>query len=686
MDRIVELLRNARVVSSIGLALALAAVYAAASVAGLPASWTAICLLVVVLAWAGYRGIKWQRARQASGAMAKMFHDYTEDAVQAAPAGRKQEVDLLRKRLLEAVRKIKTSKLGQASGSAALYEMPWYVVIGNPAAGKSTAILNSGLNFPFADNGSQALQGVGGTRDCDWFFTTEGILLDTAGRYAVNEEDRSEWLGFLDLLKKHRPKAPINGIVIVASIAELAGNRPDFTIDLAKQLRQRVQELTERLELFVPVYVMFTKVDLIAGFVDFFENADAEERGRVWGATLPYEAAADEDAMTLFDRHFDLLAEGLRELGTTRMSLDRSQAVSPGVLTFPLEFNGIRPHLRTFIATLFEDNPFQFRPVFRGFYFTSAIQEGVAAHATGQRIVQQYGLAAGHRLAASVSSHTGFFLRNLFSAVIFPDRHLVRQYASRTRLLRRRTGFYAATLALGLLLGAWSWSFVANRQYVTQVQADLEKAVKIQHGSADLASRLAALETLQDRLAQLQHYRASKPLSLGFGLYQGERIEHKLRAEYFSGLRQVMLGPVSANLEAFLADVNTNAGRLEPARRAAQAGSTGQTLTADRGTPAGNAPSPYKDLSPRDPADAYNALKTYLMLAHRDRAEAAHLGDQITRFWRNWLEANRGSAPREQLIRSAEKLIAFYVAQTGEPDFPVIDIRLELADQARAPR
>jgi type VI secretion system protein ImpL len=40
------------------------------------------------------------------------------------------------------------------------------------------------------------LQGVGGTRNCDWFFTTEGILLDTAGRYAVQEEHRASGLAF----------------------------------------------------------------------------------------------------------------------------------------------------------------------------------------------------------------------------------------------------------------------------------------------------------------------------------------------------------------------------------------------------------------------------------------------------------------------------------------------------------
>lgn len=683
MNRIFDFFRNARFTSVLGLALALAAIYMIALSLHLAQAWIYISLVATVLVWLGYWGFKWLRSRQASGAMEQMFNTQMEEAVKAAPTAKKQEVEVLRKRLLEAIRTIKTSKLGQLTGRAALYEMPWYIVIGNPAAGKSTAVINSGLNFPFSDKGNRAIQGVGGTRNCDWFFTTEGILLDTAGRYAVQEEDRTEWFGFLDLLKKHRPKAPINGIVIVASIAELTANRPEFSINLAKQLRQRVQELTERLELFAPVYVMFTKVDLIAGFVDFFEDSDAEERSRVWGATLPYDMEGKANAIALFDQHFDSLTEGLKELGTARMSLNRGQAMSPGILTFPMEFIGIKQHLRTFVATLFEDNPFQFKPIFRGFYFTSAVQEGVATHATGQRIVQQYGLSTGRRMTASISSHTGFFLKNLFSSVIFADRNLVRQYASRKKLMLRRAGFYGGTLALGLLLAAWSWSFVTNRQYVANAKADLDQVIKIQENRVDLASRMDALGILQDRLEQLQRYRDQKPLALGFGLFQGERIENRLRSEYFKGLQQIMLAPVAASIEAYLREVNTNRGKLEVAVRSVQPASISNAVADSAGGPVTRAQSPYKDLSPSNPDDAYNGLKTYLMLASREHVDTAHLGDQITRFWRHWLEANRGNATHEQMIRNAEKLITFYLSQANEPDFPLIENKLTLVDQTR---
>lgn len=687
MNRIINFFRNVRLSSVLGLLFALAAIYLIASAFYVPPFWTYLLMFSVFLTWAGYRLFTWWKERRASGDMAQMFQQQTEEAVKAAPTERKQDVEILRKRLLDAIQTIKTSKLGQTTGSAALYEMPWYIVIGNPAAGKSTAVLNSGLNFPFSEKGGQAIQGIGGTRNCDWFFTTEGILLDTAGRYAVHEEDRSEWFGFLSLLKKYRPKAPINGIVIVASIAELTSNRPDVNITLAKQLRQRVQELTERLELFAPVYVMFTKVDLIAGFVDFFEDSDADERSRVWGATMPYDADGKGNAAALFDRHFDTLVDGIKELGATRLSLNRGQVMSPGLLTFPMEFVGIKQNLRSFIATLFEDNPFQFKPIFRGFYFTSAVQEGTATHATGERIVQQYGLSTGRKLTASISSNTGFFLKNLFSSVIFADRNLVRQYASRNKILWRQFSFYGGALALGLLFAAWSWSFVSNRQYVANVQADLEKATKIQEVRIDLASRLEALELLQDRLEQLQRYRSDTPWSLSFGLYQGERLENKLRAEYFQGLQQVMLTPVTANLESFLTEVNANAGKLAYPTRSQNPANANigivQVSAPATSRAAGSASSPYKDLSPTDPEDAYNALKTYLMLANRDRIDTGHLGDQITRFWRTWLETNRGNATREQLIRSAEKLITFYLAQAKEPDFPLIENKLALVDQVR---
>ena len=79
--------------------------------------------------------------------------------------------------------------LKKASGSRGyLYEQPWYVIIGPPGAGKTTALLNAGLTFPLAaEMGQSAVAGVGGTRMCDWWFTESAVLIDTAGRYTSQD-------------------------------------------------------------------------------------------------------------------------------------------------------------------------------------------------------------------------------------------------------------------------------------------------------------------------------------------------------------------------------------------------------------------------------------------------------------------------------------------------------------------
>ena len=680
MQRIIQFITDTRTLVVLGFLALAGFLMLGAQFFTIAAKWIIAILVLGLIIWGGVWLYKRWQAKRSSEQLGSMLESQADKAASKAQSSRRDEVDVIRKRMIEAISTIKSSKLGITSGSSALYELPWYMIIGNPAAGKSSAIANSGLQFPFADKDGNIIQGIGGTRNCDWFFTTDGILLDTAGRYAVHEEDREEWFGFLDLLKKFRKRAPINGIIIAVSIAELTSNRPEFGINLAKNLRQRVQELTERLEVFAPVYIMFTKVDLIAGFNEFFRDVDSEEVSRVWGATQAYSPnTKNQDILSFFDERFDELYDGLKDMSLANMAMYRGEEMPPGLLTFPLEFAAIKNSLRAFILTLFEDNPYQFRPVFRGFYFTSALQEGMSLGASSQRVADRFDLGLQPQAQTVISSRNGFFLLNLFRKVIFADKGLVAQYASRNKIKLRYASFLLATLLLGLSLAGWSWSYKANSQLVANVQADMDQAVRLQDKHADLQSRLDALQILQDRIEQLQKYHSDHPWSLGLGLYQGDLLERKLREEYFAGVREVMLKPVVTNLEAFLTEVNANADKL---------GATQPETASNSGTAAPVAASAsadklYQDASPTQVQDAYNALKTYLMLGDRSHAEAGHLNDQITRFWRGWLDSNRGAMPREQMIRSAESILTFYLAQTNDPSWPTMETKLALVDQTR---
>lgn len=603
---------------------------------------------------------------------ARKMSDEFDDALNATKADN-ADMDAIRDRMRDAIKSIKSSRLGEAKGREALYELPWYMIIGNPAAGKSTAIANSGLAFPFAEEHGTIIQGIGGTRNCDWYFTSEGIILDTAGRYSVETENRSEWLGFLDLLRKHRPRAPINGIIVAASIADLTENRPEFIIDLAKKLRNRVQDLTEYLEVIPPIYIVFTKMDLIAGFNDFFSNLDEHERNQVWGATLPFQPEGSDNLVADFDRYFDELSDGLQEMSLAQMSLQRDKQISPAALTLPLEFKEIRSALRTFISTLFEDNPFQFKPVFRGFYFTSALQEPAKLQKASGKISQHFHLApADKETETSATESRSYFLLDMFRKVIFADKQLVRQYSSKQQRQTRFVALVGTALALSLIMAGWTWSYTNNRQLVANVEADLKSAVAIQQEQVDLSSRLKALLILQDRLQQLKTYRNNHPMMLGLGLYQGKNIEKKLREEYFKGMQQIMLTPVTQNLEAYLEKVVEHHDEL------------GFTEESDSSINKSGTSSEYSAPSPTDTEQAYNALKAYLMLKEPQHVEPVLLAAQLTRFWRSWLVANRGLMSRDELIATTQKLITFYTSEYKEPQWPTIRTQTALVADARS--
>ncbi|WP_308633169.1 type VI secretion protein IcmF/TssM N-terminal domain-containing protein [Massilia sp. R2A-15] len=390
--------------------------------------------------------------------MARIWQVLTESrmlrGIGAAPSG---EMAVLRKSVLAAVATIKTSK----PGAAALYQLPWYMIIGNPAAGKSSAVGASGLQFPIG--GSRAVDGIAGTRNCDWFFTTDGILLDTAGRYSTVDSDRAEWFDFLALLRKQRRRAPINGVLVCVSVAELMGATPKKSMDLARNLRTRVQELTERLGVFAPVYVIFTKADLIAGFADFFHDTGRRERDQVWGATMRYNRrSTSPDVLGFFDQRFDELHEGLKEMSIASMGASRGVKLRPGVFTFPHEFASIKMPLRAFLATLFEENSHQFKPVFRGFYFTSALQVGEAPSQSFERVASRFHLSLQDQPRGETGEQSGYFLLDLFRKVIFADRDLLTRYTSPARARVKYGAFFAAAILLGASLGLWSWSYLGS--------------------------------------------------------------------------------------------------------------------------------------------------------------------------------------------------------------------------------
>lgn len=393
-------------------------------------------------------------------------------------------------------------------------------------------------------------------------------------------------------------------------------------------------------------------------------------------------------------RHVELLYRGLQKLGAERLAARRDGAAQPALFSFPMEFHAIKEGVARFVGCLFEDDPYHTKPLLRGVYFTSALQEGLGKIAAGGRVASQFDLArAGFESAQTPTSHS-YFLRDLFREVVFPDQYLVGRQISPTHSRARLAGIAAGLAAVAVVLAAWSWSYLGNRELIDTTARELAAARQLAR-SSDPYDNLLALQRLQERVEQLhQHRGGSRPWSLAFGLYRGDEVEQAVRAEYFASIRRLMLEPVAGELQARLQSVGgegvarvvrTGEGSLRPAvlRRAAAPGAAQR----DAGARSGDDGSAGRPASTRQASldEAYNALKTYLMLQDRARLDAAHLADQLPRYWRPWLAGLKlpEGVEAAEARRIAERAIGFYLTQLSAPDLPLIEPDAALVAGAR---
>jgi type VI secretion system protein ImpL len=404
----------------------------------------------------------------------KLESGVAEKAPEKADDGAGEEAAALRERMSTALALLK-----KARGTRGyLYEQPWYAIIGPPGAGKTTALLNSGLKFPLAaEMGQGAVAGVGGTRLCDWWFTENAVLIDTAGRYTTQDSnaavDRAGWDSFLDLLRRTRPRQPLNGVIVAIALSDIADAPPAERAAHAGAIRRRIKELESRLGIRIPVYALFTKADLIAGFTEFFDDLDRERRNQVWGVTFPL-AKADAGPVGQFPEELQLLVDSLNDRLFDRLQAEQSPERRVLIAGFPTQIATLAQPLQGFLTEAFGGSRLDPAPLLRGVYFTSGTQEGTPIDRLTGVMARAFGLDQRRAAALRPQQGRSYFLGRLVSRVILGEAMLVSEPpAARARRLALRAASYAV---VGLLtLGAAGW-LVAGHSAGQREVADMSSA------------------------------------------------------------------------------------------------------------------------------------------------------------------------------------------------------------------
>ena len=519
-------------------------------------SWVVrLVLIAAMLAiWLGANLLLDWRRRRREAALVEGVAAAAPDPTVTASA---EEVAALRDKLTAALDLLKRAR----GTKGYLYEQPWYAIIGPPGAGKTTALLNSGLRFPLAaEMGQNAVAGVGGTRLCEWWFTEEAVLIDTAGRYTTQDSDeavdRAGWEGFLDLLKRTRLRQPLNGLIVAVPLTEIATAPREERLQHARAIRRRIREIEERLAIRLPIYALFTKADLLAGFTEFFDDLDREKRGQVWGATFPL-TTREAGPVSGFGSEFQLLIERLNSRLFDRLQAERSPPRRSLIAGFASQVASLEAPLGEFLQEAFGGSRLDPAPMLRGFYFTSGTQEGTPIDRLTGVLARTFGMDQRRVPSLRPDHGRSYFLSRLVKEVIFGEAMLVseRAGAARRRMLVRGGAF--AAIALVLLLGGalLLQTRTQNQAWFDEMAAALADYERTASGlqldpvaDADLPRVLPLL----DQARALPHgydHSARGWWWPSFGLSQEAKLASGARSVYRHALERVLLPRLIWRLE-----------------------------------------------------------------------------------------------------------------------------------------
>ncbi|WP_373186384.1 type VI secretion system membrane subunit TssM [Halopseudomonas sp.] len=549
----------------------------------------------------------------------------------------------LNSRFREALRTLRRSSLYSGHSDRRRRELPWYLVLGPEGAGKTSLLDFSGLEFPLNKADKQRLtRDVSSTRYADWYFAEHAILIDTAGRYLTHDDpevDAAGWQSLLGLLRKRRPRS-LNGVLISIPIGTLLSGSELELETLARQTRQRLHEINQRLGADVPVYLVISKADELTGFNEFFDQLSREESDQVLGVSFRKDQNSTD--VQVVRQEFEELMRRLNSQVVMRMHQERDAQRRGRILDFPLRLGQIEERLGLFIELAFSGNRYQRASQLRGFYLTSAPEVITAPREQHGSLGQPPGKARGS-LPAFHASH-GRFINNLLSRVIFPESDLAGLDQREVRRINwGQRAMYTA--ALGSLVGfglVWGNSFSVNHQGLERLQTigqALSNHKQLIRAEDDALGILQALDMSyaatgifapRDQVAWTQRG----------GLYQGEKVAAPLQAAYRKDLERLLLSRVGQQLEM-------------------------QVL--------GN-------LKDRD--SLLGSLRAYLMLSMEDRRDRAFLQDWMARDWSMRYRGN--TEAQEGLNRHFARLLSEPFTPYALDDKLVSGARAELRSESLA--
>ncbi len=449
----------------------------------------------------------------------------------------------VQQRWKDAIETLKSSHLKKHGNP--LYVLPWYLVIGESGTGKTTAINAANLSSPFAE--SARVSGISGTRNCDWWFFEQAVIIDTAGRYAIPVDasrDQEEWRSFLPFLSKYRKKEPLNGLIVSVSADKLLSAGKDVLTQDGRNIRARIDELMLSLGAKFPIYLLVTKCDLVQGMTNFCDHLPEAAISQALGHL---NQDLGMNAHYFLEQALGNIDDHLRNLRLQLLyDADKKASVDPALLLFPDEFARMKDGLNAFMQGAFQENPYQETPLMRGLFFTSGRQEGTPY----SHFLKTLGMIGEEEVLPG--TNRGLFLHDFFAKILPKDRGIFAptQRKLAWNKLTRNLGLTSYVAIMIAVCGLMSFSFVKNLHTLRSIPSEFYDPPVLE---GQVLTDTVILERFREAILKVEEQNSNWWIPR-FGLHESIQVEKQLKEWYCRQFQENLQTGIDLALHGKLSD------------------------------------------------------------------------------------------------------------------------------------
>jgi type VI secretion system protein ImpL len=411
------------------------------------------------------------------------------------PVTARQEATLIRRKLSEGLAPFAAERARLRSP----YAVPWYLLLGPEGVGKSTVIGNSGLRVL----GSPATEET--TRGCAVIATGEAAFFDVAASYVARQSlagpEAAGWRALLAGIADRRPRLPLNGVILALSPADLVLADPIEREDLADGIRARLRDVDAKMRSRVPVYVLLTKLDLVPGFIEYFDRLDADQRSQAWGFAFPLEEPnAGVAAVDGFVRAFDALLDDLKRRQVDLLHRESDRRRSAMILGFPSQLAALMPAISDVLERVFRKDERGRRSLLRAVFLTSGRQDLLTIDRLLPSMAERFALPPTAALPPDLTIEEGalgwFITRPLRESILREAGLIFRQRNPYRGLFLARAAVATMVIAVcALVAAAFAPAFQNTARQVQELIGEIDRH-KGTLGGKDLAGQVRLMDFL----------------------------------------------------------------------------------------------------------------------------------------------------------------------------------------------